>query len=171
MRAVQGGDAIAFEALFQRLSPRVLGYLTVQSQDRALAEDLAQATFMKVHRARSSYACGSPVVPWVMAIARRTYIDHWRKLRRDPAPLTGDGKLPDVAQDCRSLGDEQGALIREGLATMPATQSEALLLLKVKGLSLAQAASVAGISVGAMKVRAHRAYEHLRSMVRSKVTS
>ena len=58
-----------------------------------LAEDLAQQTFLKVHRARETYATGAPVEAWVFTIARRTFIDEWRKRARSREGLSDDGEL------------------------------------------------------------------------------
>src|SRR2546421_11684975 len=82
MEAFLGGDVRAFDQLFRRLSPRVCRFLRAMSGDPRLAEDLCQTTFLKVHRARESFQRGAPVEPWVFAIARRTFLDHRRSVRR-----------------------------------------------------------------------------------------
>jgi RNA polymerase sigma-70 factor (ECF subfamily) len=149
----------------------VVGLLHSLCRNRALAEDLAQLTFLKVHKARDTYARGSPVEAWVFTIARRTFIDEWRKRARAREGLSEDGTLPEVAADVSSspdaAGDQAGALrvLQGALEGMPANQREALMLVKVEGLSMVDAAAVAGISVGAMKVRAHRAYAHVRKLL------
>lgn len=170
MQRVQAGDAAAFEALYKRTAPRVIAYLDSMVRQRATAEDLAQMTFLKIHRARDTYATGSPVTPWVLAIARRTCIDHWRKQSRNPATPGVAEQMPEVAaapnprmEVLQGQGSSAASdMLAHTLAGMPAAQSEALMLLKVQGLSLVEAAAVAGTSVGAMKLRAHRAYEHIR---------
>ena len=50
------------------------------------------------------------------------------------------------------------------LETLPAAQRETIWLLKVSGLSLEEVARATGSSVGAVKQRAHRAYEKLRKI-------
>ena len=171
MAAYQDGDAAAFEELFRRLSPRVVGFLTGLSRQPALAQDLAQLTFLKVHRARETYVRGAPVESWVFTIARRTFIDEWRKRTRSKEGLTEDGTLPEREADAASApdaaGEQHAALktLQDALQTMPENQRQALMLVKVEGLSMVDAAAAAGISVGAMKVRAHRAYTHLRKLL------
>jgi RNA polymerase sigma-70 factor (ECF subfamily) len=51
------------------------------------------------------------------------------------------------------------------LAKLPSDQREAFSMLKLDGLSLEAAAVRAGVSVGALKVRAHRAYKALRRLI------
>jgi RNA polymerase sigma-70 factor (ECF subfamily) len=53
----------------------------------------------------------------------------------------------------------------EALAKLPRAQREAFAMLKLEGLSLEGAAERAGVSVGALKVRAHRAYKTLRKLI------
>ncbi len=163
------GDRRAFDEIFRRVAPRVVGMLRAMSGDARLAEDLAQTTFLKVHRARDSYQRGAPLEPWVFAIARRTFIDHKRRQVRSPVRLSDDGTIPELPPEpadgpegFERLSDEQANALRTRLQSLPEQQREALVLLKVQGLSTAEAAAVTGSTVGAIKLRAHRAYESLR---------
>jgi RNA polymerase sigma-70 factor (ECF subfamily) len=165
------GDRRAFEALFARLAPKVNVLLLRLSRNRDLAEELTQVTFLKVHRARETYVPGSKVFSWVMAIARNVYIDAYRKnrVKRRHEALTDEGVLPEPARLSYTesagqgeLSDEEQRLIQETIDNLPATQREALIMLKVEGMSLKEVAAVTGASVAAVKVRAFRAYEALR---------
>src|SRR5437762_13079506 len=89
------GDANAFRELYRLLAPRLVGYLMHMTRDRATADDLLQQTFFKVHRARTSYVRGADPVPWIYAIAHRTFLDEARKKKRG-AGLTGEGEVPEV---------------------------------------------------------------------------
>lgn len=172
MDAYTRGDRQAFDELFRRLAPKVMVLLLRLSRNRELAEELTQVTFLKVHRARDTYAPGSKVFSWVMAIARNVYIDAYRKNRvlRRREVLTDEGVLPEPAAShgtdldaLDSLTDEEQKLIQQTIDSLPEKQREALMLLKVEGLSLKQVAEVTGASVAAVKVRAFRAYEALRT--------
>jgi RNA polymerase sigma-70 factor (ECF subfamily) len=165
------GDRKAFEELFSRLAPKVNVLLLRLSRNRELAEELTQVTFLKVHRARETYVPGSKVFSWVMAIARNVYIDAYRKnrVKRRHETLTDEGVLPEPARvsytegaSLGSLSDEEQKLIQDTIDNLPPTQREALIMLKVEGMSLKQVAEVTGASVAAVKVRAFRAYEALR---------
>ena len=162
------GDVRGFESVYRRLYPRVRGMLRGLCGDPRVADDLAQTTFLKVHRARETYQQGAPVEPWVFAIARRTWLDHLRHRKRRPESLSADGQLPEVlGGDEAPVGFERldaAALqaLERGLEELPGPQREAIVLLKVDGLSAVEAASVAGVSVSNLKIRAHRGYEALR---------
>src|SRR4051812_19092760 len=77
------GDSQAFAALHRALYPRLLAFLTRMSGSGVTAADLVQDTFLRMHRARSSFTPGGAVLPWAYAIARNTHHDHARaaKLR------------------------------------------------------------------------------------------
>jgi RNA polymerase sigma-70 factor (ECF subfamily) len=157
------GDPQAFERLFKQLAPRIASALAQMSGDARLAEDLTQVVFLKLYRARAAYQRGMLVTPWVFAIARNAFLDERRHRRRRPETLSPDGSLPEQVSEPRYELDEgaQQAL-RAMVQSLPPAQQEALLLLKVQGLSLAEVAALSGTSVASIKMRVHRAYRSLR---------
>src|SRR5262245_9172870 len=169
------GDAGAFRELYQLLAPRLYGYLVRMARDRAVADDLLQQTFLKVHRARSAYVRGADPVPWIYAIAHRTFLDEARRRQRAVVSVSKEEELPAVP--AQITGEPEGAdgqqtadpeLARAALAaleTLPPQQREAVVLTKLDGKSIAEAAEIAGTTPGAMKVRAHRGYEALRKIL------
>ncbi len=166
------GDADAFRRLYARLAPRLLGYLLRMVRDRAAAEDLVQQTFLKVHRARAAYVRGADPVPWIFAIAHRTFLDDVRGKKRARVQVADDGAPPDLAADITGAPDgtrdgddgtrELTAATLAALQTLPPAQREAVVLTKLGGKSIVEAAEIAGTTPGAMKVRVHRGYEALR---------
>jgi RNA polymerase sigma-70 factor (ECF subfamily) len=169
------GDARAFRELYALVAPRLLGYLVKMARDRALAEDLLQQTFLKVHRARGAYVRGADPLPWIYSIAHRTFIDQARKHNRAVVRVGDAEELPEIAaaitgesDDRRDDGRADPALVTaalDALAELPAQQREAVVLTKLDGKTVAEAAEIAGTTVGAMKVRAHRGYEALRKLL------
>lgn len=166
------GDADAFRRLYARLAPRLLGYLLRMVRDRATAEDLVQQTFLKVHRARAAYVRGADPAPWIFAIAHRTFLDDVRGKKRARVQVADDGAPPDLAADITGAPDgtrdgedgtrELTAATLAALQTLPPAQREAVVLTKLGGKSIVEAAEIAGTTPGAMKVRVHRGYEALR---------
>jgi len=167
------GDASAFRELHARVAPRLLNYLQRMAGNRATAEELLQQTLLQVHRARGAYVRGADPLPWMYAIAHRTFLDEARRLRRARVQLHRD---PDTAPEPRAdvEGRADGAadeprgdpeLARAALAALaelPPIQREAVILTKLEGKSIAEAAAITGTTPGAMKVRAHRGYVALR---------
>jgi len=166
------GDASAFRALYALVAPRLLGYLVKMARERAVAEDLLQLTFMKVHRARAAYVRDADPLPWIYSIAHRTFLDEARRVKRAVVRVGEGDELPEQQADLRGEAadrrDEPRAdpdLVKaalDALARLPEQQREAVVLTKLDGKSVAEAAEIAGTTVGAMKVRAHRGYEALR---------
>lgn len=157
-----GGDPHAFDELYRRVSPRLFGYLMQLTRNRARAEDLLQVTFGKVHRARASYLPDAPALPWLMAIARRTFYDEARSLRSRREELSPEGVLPEPAISPEEPVHELTGSLEAALGELPAAYREAIQLTRLAGLSMAEAATVSGTTVTAMKLRVHRGYKALR---------
>jgi RNA polymerase sigma factor (sigma-70 family) len=165
------GDARAFEELYAGLAPRLLGYLRAMVGEQAAAEDLLQLTFMKLHQYRAAYVRGANPVPWLYTIAHRTCIDEMRRRTRSRVRLSRDGELPhepavDItgSAEVEGSGEDDAALARglAALASLPDPLRQAVVLIKIHGHSSAEAASIVGTTVSAIKVRAHRGYVALR---------
>jgi RNA polymerase sigma-70 factor (ECF subfamily) len=165
------GDAAAFGELYDALAPKLFAFLVRKTGERARAEDLVQQTFLQMHCARESYVTGADVVPWAFAIARRLAIDAYRRGKREVLDADVDltPLLDDVAPDDALRGKQAARLVQETLDSLPETQRVAFELIKMDGLSLAQAAEALGTTVTAVKLRAHRTYEALRAALRGGV--
>ena len=178
MQRYQDGDASAFRELYALVAPRLLGYLTKLTRTRSVAEDLLQQTFLKVHRARGAYVRGADPMPWIYSIAHRTFIDEVRKNKRAIVNVGSDGTVPEVAagldgatvdrRDESRVDPELAKEALDALGALPDAQREAVVLTKLDGKTVAEAAEIAGTTVGAMKVRAHRGYEALRKLLGKK---
>lgn len=156
------GDAAAFEVLYQRASPKLFGYILRLTRNRERAEDLLQVTFAKVHRARASYLRGAPVLPWFIAIARRSFLDERRSAKVRTEDLSQDGTLPEPRGEEEGLGDDVAEALERALDSLPEAYREAIILTKITGLSMAEAAEILGATPTALKLRVHRGYLQLR---------
>ncbi len=157
-----GGDLEAFEELYRKLSPRLFGYLLRLTRHRERAEDLVQITFTKVHRARESYLIGAPLLPWILAIARRSFYDEHRRSKVRPEDLSYDGSLPEPQQPTEQVDLDMSEALERALSKLPDSYAEAIQLTKITGLTVAEASEVLGVSKTAVKLRVHRGYVTLR---------
>ena len=156
------GEADAFEFLYRRVSSNLMGYLLRLTRNRERAEDLLQITFSKIHRARGSYLRGAPVLPWILAIARRSFLDERRSAQVRTEDLSPDGTLPEPKLEERALPTEVSDALELALDRLPDPYREAIVLTKITGLSVAEAATVLGATETAVKLRVHRGYNQLR---------
>ena len=154
------GEDAAFGEVYDALAGRLYGYLLRRCGDRALAEDLVQQTFLRIHCNRGHSHEGAELLPWAYSIAHRLLIDAWRRAGRT-LPTANDSAHEPCAEEV--LAARAVALRFEAeLRRMPESQRCAFELLKLEGLSLREAADSLGITVTAVKLRAHRAYAALR---------
>ncbi len=165
------GDDEAFALVFRQLAPRLRAFLHRLSGRHDIADDLAQETFLRMHRARGSFARGSSVLPWAYAIARNCFIDHARSKRR--LPLADDDAAclkvatgPDASAEEIAVAKRSAELVESVLAQMTVARREAFVLLRYEGLTVEAAAQILGISEGAVKLRAFHAYELLRAALK-----
>jgi RNA polymerase sigma factor (sigma-70 family) len=163
MSAYSAGNDEAFRELHRRLAPKLYAYVLRLSRDPALAEDVLQATFAKLHRARFSYLPEAKVLPWAMVIARRTFLDECRGLAAQREVLGADGTLPERKSEEPS--PDHVTDMRRALDRLPDHYRSAIQLTKLVGFSGEEAAGLLSTTQSAIKLRVHRGYAMLRGML------
>ena len=171
MVAAQAGDAAAYEKLLLELLPHLRGFVRRRIGDSEALEDVVQNVFVSLHRARHTYRPERPFGPWLHAVARNAVVDHARARtrRRDREVSLASEGVPEPAADPvePGTGRELSPELARALAALPDGQREAVELLQLRGLSVAEAALRVGVSRSALKVRAHRGYRALRARLAS----
>ena len=165
LAAAQTGDAAAYRAFLEAILPfaRAIARRSLRSEDQV--EDAVQDALLTLHRVRHTYEPGRPVEPWLAAIVRRRAIDIARRHGRIGArELFDEGALETFAdpQANRTEAAEAADSVAHMLDELTPKQREALELVKLKEMSLAEASAASGQSVGALKVNVHRAIQKLR---------
>jgi RNA polymerase sigma-70 factor, ECF subfamily len=163
MVAYQKADAVATTTLIELLSPQLHRFFAAQMGSRPDADDMLQDVWLRIHRARHTYRAGEPLLAWVYAIARRVRVDNYRKRQRIAMREVASEVLPDVPTE--EQRQDQLPSFDELVTSLPDSQREVLIMLKVNGLSLEEIARATSSTVGAVKQRAHRAYERLRNLL------
>ena len=167
MIAYQGGAYPAFEELYAALIGPVRGWLVGMTRARSRAEDLAQETFLQLHRARRTYDPAYPVMPWVMAIARHVYLMDCRTASRRPR-YVGQEDAPERAAAPEVEARMPGAQVREALRRVKPDQRDALLLHHVGGWSFREIARRFGIRESAAKLRSSRGVARMRDELKKR---
>ena len=172
MRAANAGDSEAYARLLGEVTPIIR---RIVRSDRHFVgadavEDVVQEVLISVHAVRATYDPDRPFMPWLVAIVRRRTIDAGRRrMRRAAHEVAFDRhRVTFPATEANTEGDELASpdALRVAIGRLPRAQREAIELLKLRELSLAEAAATTGASVGALKVATHRAMMALRRMLK-----
>jgi len=162
MVRAQKGDKEAFQQLLADVGPLITRFVTRRIHEQNEVEDVCQEILLALCKSRHTFQPARPLEPWLFSIAHNVCADHnhrqWSRLSKQ--------KFVDDMPEDAAEGEASGALdLRLALDGLPRPQLEALRLIKVEGLSLAQASELTGDSVGSLKVRVHRAYAFLKKAV------
>lgn len=175
MTAAQGGDREAYELLLASLLVPLRAFVRRRGVEDAAVEDVVQEILILIHRARHTWRPERPFDPWLWAIARNASTDALRRqarerARREPAGSEAIEQIASGGEQASELDPELRLTSRElpermaaALQALPDGQRQAVELLYVEQLTVTEAAARAGVSPGALKVRAHRGSRALRS--------
>lgn len=163
MTSYQKADPSAAAELIRQVSPVLLRFLAVHAHTREQAEDLLQECWLRIHKARHTFRPGAPVLPWIFAIARHTRVDGFRKRRRIESHELAIEDVHQVPGPAESPSANSIPDLSRLIGELPDSQREVLSMLKVSGMTLEEVARATGSTIGAVKQKAHRAYEKLRA--------
>jgi RNA polymerase sigma-70 factor (ECF subfamily) len=161
--AARRGDARAFEAMLRHYDRRlrVIAYRVLG--DGQLMDDVLQEVAIRALRGLPAYRGDAPVGAWLCRIATTTCLDHLRRLR--PEDPTAPDDLPEPAALGPDPADALDARERlsAALATLPADQRLAVLLIDQFGYDYRTAAKALGVPVGTAASRVATARARLRA--------
>ncbi len=160
MLGYQRGEREAAGRLVKCAAPVLFRSIRPFVNDVASAEEVLQEAWLRIHTARHTWRSGEPALPWLLAIARYTRIDHLRRYYR-----RRETSLDELAQQLPSPVEDERRELSTLLTALPESQREVVLMLKGEGLSLEEVARATGSTVGAVKQKASRAYAKLRTML------
>jgi RNA polymerase sigma-70 factor (ECF subfamily) len=155
------GDAHAFRELMQLYATPIYGYLTRAGlgSDR---DDVFQDIFCSVHLAARDNPPRGALKPWLFAIAVNAVRSHFRKgrvravvvLKEDAGSSVAHG---DPSPSERVEAAETASWIEAQIAALPLDLREALILCRIDGMSVEDAAEVLDAPVNTVKTRVRRA--------------
>jgi RNA polymerase sigma-70 factor, ECF subfamily len=161
MAAAHKGDSRLYERLLRELATVIEAYICSRFGRLAFTEDCVQECLLAIHRARHTYDPARPFRPWLFAVVRNKTVDLLRRSYTDArTPQERPGRT-ETAPDPRAE-IEAG----EVLAGLKPEFRNALMLTKVIGYSIVEAAERSGISETAMKSRVRRAVRAAETLLR-----
>ncbi len=162
----QLGDRAAFDELIERWHARLWRYARrITGSDQA-ADDVAQDVWLRVLRGIGRLRDGSKLRPWLFGIARRVLMDRLRE--RYAAPSDSPIDVADLAApEPTALAPGDIEVMEREIERLPVIDREVVVLFYLDELSLAEIAGIAGVPVGTVKSRLHRARRMLRQQLSS----
>ncbi|MCC6758481.1 MAG: sigma-70 family RNA polymerase sigma factor [Candidatus Omnitrophica bacterium] len=179
MLEAQKGNTASFEALLRKYFSRIFNFAYRYLGSRESAEDIAQETFIRVHRSLASYSPQSKFQTWLYVIARNLCLNELRNNKNRAYSLDGmleteDGEMPAQFADHNAADPANELVNKETLAklievieSLPENQRTAVLLQRFDGLSYDEIAKVLGCSLQAVKSLLNRAKESLKDKLSS----
>ena len=167
MARAQNGDGAAYLRLLQEVTPYLRALAAKRHSDVGDIEDAVQDVLLTIHAIRHTYDPARPFGPWLVAIANRRLVDRLRRQGRRRARETPLGAEHDHFADAATNFEESTDRhkLEDAVGLLPTRQQQAIRLLKLKEMSLKEAATVSGMSVASLKVATHRALISLRGML------
>jgi RNA polymerase sigma-70 factor (ECF subfamily) len=166
MAGAQKGDRASYDCLLREIVPFVTAILSRAHRSQDRIDEVIQDVLLTVHRVRHTYDPSRPFKPWLASIAHRRSIDLLRRRSRRAAFETSDAATRETPADLQVNNTIEIyasiECLNEAIAGLPQQQRQAVELLKLCELSLAEASQVSGKSVAALKVNVHRAIKSLR---------
>ncbi len=164
-RAIATGDRAAFGELVLRHQSAVRLFLRHLTRgDAALADDLAQETFLQAHRGLARFRGEAAFSTWLLGIAH----NHWRNARRRQREVAWEpADLPVPAENFPSparavdLKEDLGAAMKQ----LDPDEQTALHLFYQQGLTHPEIAAVTGWPLGTVKTHLARAKDKLRPLL------
>lgn len=168
MIAVRAGEIRRLGDLFERYHQRLYGFFLRMTNQASVSEDLVQIVFYRILKYRHTYRDEGNFSAWIYHLARKVAADHFRKSASTPIPTdpVHFSELADVASPPSETAAtaEDVTLLRAALADLPHDHREVLVLSRLQHLDYKEIARLLDCSVGAVKVRAHRALKELRTL-------
>jgi RNA polymerase sigma-70 factor (ECF subfamily) len=156
------GNTGAYHALLQLLASAVRNAVRRRARLAGLeAEDVVQEVLLALHLKRGTWIAGTPVGPWVAAIARNKIVDALR--RRGRRPEVPIDSVLDTLWFNETFVEERAQDLERALASLNARQREVVRAVSLEGHTAQEAAARLQMSEGAVRVTLHRSLKAMAS--------
>ena len=165
------GDSDAFRLIFERYSRPVISFIFDMVNDRALAEELTQETFVRAYRAIRTMRRDTKLSTWLFGIARNVARESLRARARANSHLDiADKSVMDLSDQRPApveglLSKELNELIRRSLAALDEDKRLVFTLKVLHQCSYEEIAVITGFSIAKLKTDLHRARAEMRRRI------
>lgn len=166
------GSQSAFERIVRRYQRPIVGLIARIVGDRALAEDLAQDTFVKAYLKLAAFDTSRRLSSWLFRIAHNTAIDALRKAQVPLVPADDAGAELEEAEDASGAVDEVetealGQALEGALSELRPEYREAIVLRYEEGLAFDEIGHVMGVPEATARSHVHRARKQLAARLKA----
>lgn len=167
-RAARGEEA-CFQILVERHRKPLIRFLLRMIRSAAIAEELAQETFLQVYRARQEYVPAARFSTWLYRIATNRCLNWIRDHRHEVSAVALDspeaaGLRMDITPvDRKLVAEERARALRRAILALSDRQREAVVMRVYREFDYARAADALDCSVSAYKSLLSRAQSSLRT--------
>lgn len=175
MSRARRGDAKAFRRIFDRHAPAVRRFLRDLIRDPASADEAAQETFVRAHRALPTLRDGTRLGPWLFGIARNVFRERSRAFKkqqrhsefREEALAESSARFVAPSPQDELLRRESDVMLRQALEKLTDDRRTALVLRLDHQLGYPEIAKVMDWTPSKVKNEIHRARLQLRDSLKS----
>lgn len=166
MLKVRSGDLDKMALLFHRYHRPLYGFLFQMTRHKEASEDMLQSVFYRMLRSRHTFTGEGEFRTWMYHIARNVVKDHLKKTRHRPEAAAFDMNgleekaIPGSGEQLEHRLEIKA--VQKALALLSPETREILILSRFQELRNEEIARVLEISIGAVKVRLHRAMHQLK---------
>lgn len=150
--------------LWRGLHDRIEAFVRRRVPSDADVDDVVQDTFVRAHLGLARARRVDDVEAWLFRVARSAVVDAYRRRGRDVPSGLIEVDVPSRDED-PGAGDGLTACVRPFASALPEPYRQAVHLVDLDGLTHAEAARRAGVTVSGMKSRVQRGRAHLRGLL------
>lgn len=162
-RVVSSNDTDAFGELIRRHQSHVRNFLRKLARDPALADDLAQDTFMHAWNKLRTYTGQGSFIGWLLSVAYTQFLQSKRKSKRYGEVLEEAGQLVDVESRGHTLPVDEVSDLDKLMAVLTDEERAIMVMSYALGLSHREIGDATGHPVGTIKSIIFRGKEKIRA--------
>jgi RNA polymerase sigma-70 factor (ECF subfamily) len=169
----KGNRPLDFSDVFREYQHPIYNYLLRMTQNKAVAEDLTQETFIRVHRSLPTFRGEARLSTWIYRIATNVSLDHFKRsgnrlvaqaVSLDEIEFEGEWVADRISTSPEKLADqsEMSECVQSFIHRLSPSYRAVLVLHDLQGLKNREIADVLDIPLSTVKIRLHRARNKLR---------
>ncbi len=165
MLAVKKGETEKLALIYEKHKKRFFNYFVKMTSDHEVSQDLLQNLFIRILKYKHSYKLSQPFLPWSYRIARNLVYDRSKKQQLTQTVVTMEQVSEQLLEDTEDqLIVEREEKLMRVISKLPEERKELIIWTKIEGMKYEDVAMIKETTVGAIKVKVHRAMAQLKTL-------